>query len=136
MSKSLSVLRSRRFDSAADALVVAAAVGRLGRPGSATLVFLDDDARVVDVLVISDGGDQLAHVLDLALQMQEPELEELFVITDRTGEVPADRPDDELVWMELSDLASSYGVCLLDWYVVFDMQAFSVAEFAPSPARW
>ena len=136
MSDSVSILRSRRFACAADALLVAAAVGRLRRPGSATFVFLDDDRRLVDVLVVEDGGDQLAHVLDMALQLQEPEVEELFVVTDRTGEVPADRPDDELVWLELLDLAAEHGTTLLDWFVVWDMKAFSVAEFAPRPAQW
>jgi len=134
--KSISVLRSRRFEGAADALVVAAAVGRQRCPGSATFVFLDDDRRLLDLLVVADGGDQLAHVLDMASELQDDEVESLFVITDRTGEVPADRPDDELVWLELVDLAADRGMTLLDWFVVWDMNAFSVAEFAPRPAQW
>ena len=60
----------------------------------------------------------------------------LFVITDRSGEVFADRPDDELVWMELVDLAAAAGFTLLDWFVVFGTMAFSVAEYAPRPAQW
>ena len=65
-----------------------------------------------------------------------PDLSAMVLFTDRTGEVPADRPDDELTWMELSAHAEAAGVSLLDWIVVWGRYAFSVAQFAPSPARW
>jgi hypothetical protein len=42
----------------------------------------------------------------------------LFIAVDRTGEMPADRPDDELLWMELRDLAAAKDLCLCDLFVV------------------
>jgi hypothetical protein len=58
------------------------------------------------------------------------------LLTDRTGETMADRPDDELAWEELVGQATAAGLELLDWWVIFGTQAFSVAEFAPTPAGW
>jgi hypothetical protein len=102
----------------------------------ATLVLVDDDRRLVDFFVVEDGAEQLIYVIERIVEADWPEVTALFLVTDRTGEVPADRPDDELVWMELASLASFYGVTLLDWFVVWGTNAFSVAEFAPVPAQW
>jgi hypothetical protein len=64
------------------------------------------------------------------------EVDAVFIAVDRTGEIPADRPHDELLWMELVELASLQDVLLLDWFVVFGTKCYSVAEFAPIPAQW
>lgn len=39
-------------------------------------------------------------------------------------------------WEELVGLARSLRLQLLDWWVTVDQQAFSIAEFAPTPAGW
>jgi hypothetical protein len=134
---SLEVLRREiRFDSPKEAYAVAASVSRLRRPGSATVVSLDDDRRVIDLLVVEDGAGHESEMIELMVLSEESGLSSLFLVTDRTGEVPADRPDDELTWMELVELAASDGLVLRDWFIVWGTKAFSVAEFAPLPAQW
>jgi hypothetical protein len=130
------LFRRHHFTSAHDALRLAAAVSQRERPGSATLVFLNSNRGLVDIRVIEDGGDQLVEVLELVFTIDDTGASGLFIITDRSGEMSADRPDDELVWMELVDLAATAGITLLDWFVVFGTTTFSVAEFAPLPAQW
>jgi len=137
MPDAMDVLRRElEFVDAASALRLLKAIRRLDRPGSLTLVLVDDDRRLVDFFVVEDGAEQLVYVVERIVEADWPEVTALFLVTDRTGEVPADRPDDELVWMELASLASFYGVTLLDWFVVWGTTAFSVAEFAPVPAQW
>jgi hypothetical protein len=62
--------------------------------------------------------------------------EAILVVSDRSGEVPADRPDDELIWEEMRGAAAAHDVVLIDWYVVWNTTAFSIAEFAPSGPGW
>jgi hypothetical protein len=134
---SLEVLRRQvRFVSAKEALAVAAGVSRLHRPGSATVVALDDDRRLMDLCVVEDGAGHESQLVELIGLSEKPGVCSLFLVTDRTGEVPADRPDDELLWMELVELAATDGLILRDWYIVSGTFAFSVAEFAPRPAQW
>ena len=130
------LFRGHHYRSAHDALRMAAAVSQQEQPGSATLVFLNRDRGLVDIRVVEDGGDLLVEVLELVFTIDDSGASSLFIITDRSGEVSADRPDDELVWMELVDLAATVGITLLDWFVVFGTTTFSVAEFAPRPAQW
>ena len=115
---------------------MAAAVSQRKVPGSATLVLLNRNRELVDIRIVEDGADCLAEVLELVFTIDDSGASNLFIITDRSGEVSADRPDDELVWMELVDLAATVGITLLDWFVVFGTRSFSVAEFAPLPAQW
>jgi hypothetical protein len=137
MPDAMDVLRRElEFVDAASAMSLLKAIRRLDRPDSLTLVLVDDDRRLVDFFVVEDGAEQLVYVVERIVEADWPEVTALFLVTDRTGEVPADRPDDELVWMELASLASFYGVTLLDWFVVWGTTAFSVAEFAPVPAQW
>lgn len=62
--------------------------------------------------------------------------EQLMLVSNRTGEYCADRPDDELVWEEMVGVARANDVVLLDWWVTWGTKAFSLAEFAPTPAAW
>jgi hypothetical protein len=130
------LFRRHHFTSADDAVRVAAAVSQQKLPGSVTLVLLNRNRGVVDIRVVEDGGDQLVEVLELVFTIDDSGASSLFIVTDRSGEVSADRPDDELVWMELVDLAATAGITLLDWFVVFGTMTFSVAQFAPLPAQW
>ena len=125
-----------RFEAASDALVLLIGVSRAGKPGSATLVLLDEDRRLVDPLVVEDGGSQLRRLVQTACEADIPDVTDLRIVTDRTGEVPADRFDDELLWLDLVELAESLGINLLDWFVVSGRYGFSVAEHAAVPAQW
>ena len=130
------LFRGHHYTSAHDALRMAAAVSQRKRPGSVTLVLLNRNRELVDIRIVEDGADCLPEVLELVFTIDDSGASGLFIITDRSGEVFADRPDDELVWMELVDLAATVGITLLDWFVVYGTMTFSVAEFAPLPAQW
>ena len=99
MPDAMDVLRRElEFVDAASALSLLKAIRRLDRPGSLTLVLVDDDRRLVDFFVVEDGAEQLVYVVERIVEADWPEVSALFLVTDRTGEGPADRPDDELVW--------------------------------------
>lgn len=118
----------------ADAMHFTAGLSRLGIPGAALLVVLDEERRLLDIVTVVDGAEHLEQLVEFAWLYAEAR--SLLLAVDRTGEVPADRPDDELTWLELLDLASAKGLALLDWYVVWGTKAFSVTEHAPAPAGW
>jgi DNA repair protein RadC len=128
--------RECRFEAPSDALVLLRSLSREGQRGSATLVLLDEDRRLVDLFVVEGGDSQLRHITELVCQADMPDVTDMLIVSDRTGEAPADRPDDELTWMELVDLAESWDITLLDWFVVTGRYSFSVAQFAPIPAQW
>jgi hypothetical protein len=130
------VRRCLQFRSAADAQGMLAAIRQRSEPGTAVVIFLDSDRRPVDAFFITDGGDEVVEVVESVCLLRDHEATCAFLVTDRTGEVPADRIDDELTWMELVALAAVTGVTLLDWFVVWEAKVFSVAEFAPLPAQW
>ena len=110
---------------------------RYSTPGSVMVVYLRPDRRVHDLLLIQGGGEELLDdLIYVTCSPDEPEAASLFIATDRTGEVPADRPDDELRWMELHANAAEGETELLDWFIVWGTAAFSVAEFAPIPPGW
>jgi hypothetical protein len=106
------------------------------RPGSLIVVLIDEDRRLVDLVIIEDGADQMVYAVEKLVDADLADVAAMVLVTDRTGEVPADRPDDRLVWMELVALAETGGITLLDWFVVWGRYAFSPAEFAPVPAQW
>lgn len=83
----------------ADQFVAAAA--RRTTPGMATMIFADRSGKAVDLFCIEGGGEQLPELVELTCSQSKPEICGLVLVTDRTGEVPADRPDDELTWLEL-----------------------------------
>jgi hypothetical protein len=137
VSDALDVLRRECcFEAAPDATVLLQSVSRADRRGSATVVLLDEDRRLVDLLMVDDGGDELLAVVRAVCEALIPDVTDMLLVTDRSGETPCDRPDDELVWMELVELTDSWDITLLDWFVVSGRYSFSVAEFAPTPAQW
>jgi hypothetical protein len=120
-------------------------------PGSAGFVLLDRDRRFRELLVLPDpertgpgtgrlgperASENLPRLLDI-ICTPEGDPPTLLLLTDRSGETPLDRPGDELLWQELHAAAATRGTTLLDWFVLADQRwAFSVAEFAPTPAGW
>ncbi|MGI8517115.1 MAG: hypothetical protein ACR2ME_02050 [Acidimicrobiia bacterium] len=62
--------------------------------------------------------------------------EALLFVSNRTGEVPADRPTDETEWEALAAVCAREDVILLDWWVSSGRYAFSVAEFSSTPSGW
>ncbi len=112
-------------------------VSRRTRRGDAVFTFLDDDRRLVELFVVEDGAAMLPTLVEFMCSADEPEVSGLLLVTDRTGEIPADRPDDELRWQELVDLAAAGATTLFDWFVVGGGRwGFSLAEHAPTPAAW
>jgi hypothetical protein len=137
MSDALDVLRREcRFETAPDATVLLRSVSRAAQRGSATVVLLDEDRRLVDLVMVEDGSEELVAVVEAVCEALIPDVTDMLLVTDRSGETPCDRPDDELVWIELVELTDSWDITLLDWFVVSGRYSFSVAEFAPIPAQW
>jgi len=137
MDDPIAVLRrDLRFTSAADAMLVARGLWNQRLPGSAAVILLDEERQLVDLLCVVDGGDKLPDIVAMLCSAEMPNVTGLLLLSDRTGEVPADRPDDELTWMELLDLGASSDITVYDWLVISDHWAFSVAEFIPVPAEW
>ena len=65
------LFRRHHFTSANDALRMAAAVSQRVRPGSATLVFLNRNRGLLDILVVEDGADHLVEVLELVFTIDD-----------------------------------------------------------------
>ena len=125
------------FRSRDDAMAFIAAASRHTEPGYLTLAFCDADHRLVDLLVVTDGdrGD-VKTLVALVCGVVTVDAVGLLMVSDRTGEIPADRPHDELLWLELVQVAKNERITLYDWMVTWGTKAFSIAEFAPISAQW
>ena len=119
-----------------DFLPLLRSLRKLDIPGCVSVVFLRHDRRFYDSLTVTDGGDRVAQVFAHLLNIDDPKIGAMVLATDRTGEVPADRSDDEFHWTGMHEAASHCGIDLLDWFVVWGSKAFSVAEHATIPAGW
>jgi hypothetical protein len=124
------------FDSPDDARPFVAWLARRSRPGTAIAVMLDRQRRLLDVRAVPRAADRPDHVLGLVATTCHRRAVEVLLLIDRTGQPLGDRPDDELVWEELVEHADELGLHLVDWWVLFGDEAFSVAERCPTPAGW
>ncbi len=124
------------FCSRDEAMSFVAGVSRNSERGNLTLAFCDSDHRLVDMVVVADGGTGVRETVEILCGVVTIDATGLLLISDRTGELPADRPDDELLWIELVQIAKNQNITLYDWFVTWGLKAFSVAEFAPLPAQW
>lgn len=122
--------------SATDFFPLLKSLRKLDIPGCVSVVFLRPDRRFYDSITVTDGGCRVPQVVSHLLNIEDPKVGAIVLASDRTGEVPADRPDDEFDWVGMHEAASHCGIDLLDWFVVWGTKAFSVAEFAPVPAGW
>ena len=128
--------RRYSFDTADDAAAFAAAVARCSRPGLALAVCLDVRRQLLDLHGVPRGAEDLAEVLHTVAHTCSDRTHAVLLLTDRSGEVLADRPDDEVRWQELVEVADDLGLQLLDWWLLFGDRTCSVAERSPTPARW
>jgi hypothetical protein len=117
-----------------DGIELSASLVRQGQPGTQLVAAADHAGRVQ--LLIPDPEsrpitDHVALLCDLGLPG-----ESIFIVSDRTGEEPADRPDDELDWECARGVADVAGIHLLDWWITWETLVFSAAEFAPSGPGW
>ncbi len=125
-----------RIRTQGDAIQMVGAIARRTNHGDVAAIYLNREGEIVELFVFADGAEHLDQLVDITCSPDEPEVAQLVLVTDRTGEVPADRPDDELLWMELHANAAEGATQLMDWFVTSGRYAFSVAEFAPIPAGW
>ena len=125
-----------RIRTQGDAMQMVGAIARRTNHGDVAAIYLNHDGEIVELFVFTDGAEHLDQLVYITCSPDEPEVAQLVLVTDRTGEVPADRPDDELLWMELHANAAEGATQLMDWFVTSGRYAFSVAEFAPIPAGW
>lgn len=113
--------------------LVAAATTRVP-VGVDVVVLLDPDGGWIEAFPMEPGS-SLPEVVELCASRLVPGAA-LLIVSNRTGEVPADRSGDELAWEELRGIATSHGIHLLDWFVFSGRWTFSAAEFAPSGDGW
>ena len=118
----------------ADAMPIIASLGRILDPGDSAVVAFDEENELTLVVEV-DPDESVAECVGLLAGVALPG-EHILVVSNRSGQVPADRPDDELVWEEMVDVARANDVILWDWWVVWGTKAFSLAEFALTPAAW
>lgn len=122
-----------RLRAPADALIMA---GCVSRQEAGTHLFLAlDRAGRVEVFLPVEGDPPIAETVGRLAFFGLPR-ESMLVISNRTGEEPADRPGDELEWECARGAAEEHGVRLLDWWIVWGTALFSAAEFAPSGPGW
>jgi hypothetical protein len=117
-----------------DGLAIVAVSANRQPPGAHLIVGVDRDHRL-RLLLFMEPETPLGTTMSMLAEMCLPG-EALMVVTNRTGEVPADRPDDELLWEEMLGATTSRRVVLLDWWILWGTKAFSAAEFAPSGPGW
>jgi hypothetical protein len=124
----------------ADALQLVACISRRSNPGDVCAVFLDDDRRIVELFVTQDADsvdDFLPQFVYVTCSPDETDVTGLMLVSDRTGQVPLDRPGDEIRWQELVANAAEGGVTLYDWFIIADRRfAYSLPQFAPTPPQW
>ena len=117
-----------------DALPLVAALSVRTDPGVDVVLAFDRRGVLVAGLPMEPNC-SLPMVVALIAGVAAPG-ERLMLVSNRTGQQCADRPDDELVWEEMVGVARAHDIVLLDWWVTWGTKAFSLAEFAPTPAAW
>lgn len=123
--------------SSADALAVVSAV--MAHPMEAqTVVLLLDAVRLGErVLVINHNGnpsDLCTLVEGVCSNYAEPDTRAIVVATMRPG--GATRPGDIDLWLEASALAESFGIELLEWFVVGPAGPECPRDLIGEPERW
>ena len=111
-----------------------AVLSRRIEPGVDALLGFDPQGRLAGILQF-EPGTSLPSVVEIVAEVSLPG-EQLMWVSNRTGEPTADRWDDELVWEEMVGITQANDLVLLDWFVTWGTTAFSLAEFAPTPAPW
>jgi hypothetical protein len=118
-----------------DAAELTAAIGLRTAPGETVIAAFDRQQRLQVVVPIALGENSLLEYVDLFCQIALPR-ESLFIVSNRSGELPADRPSDEADWEALAACCEKAEVYLLDWWIQSETYAFSAAEFASTPPGW
>ena len=72
----------------------------------------------------------------LAAAELEPEVAGVVLACFRAGPALAPLPGEEACFLSLRDLCDDVGVELVDWFVVVDGRATSLAELAAAPSCW
>lgn len=118
-----------------DILDLLAALAQRTEAGDTLALGFDEERFLTVGLPLDLSGASLPEFVKLFCGLWAPG-EALLLVSNRTGEVPANRPDDTQTWMEMTAQCSAEDVVLLDWFVIWERSAFSLAETAPTPAGW
>ena len=117
-----------------DAVPLVAALSTRTDPGVDVLLAFDDQGHLTMAIPL-EPGTSLPAVVGLIAGIALPG-EQLMLVSNRSGQDCADQWDDELVWEEMVGTARANDIVMLDWWVTVGTKAFSLAEFAPTPAAW
>jgi hypothetical protein len=106
-------------------------------PAPETVVLVLDRRHCGSVCLVIEGGVRVDALVTLltSLARADPRVGALVVAT--TGCLSAQvGAEQELAWFEAREQLDALGVELLDWFLLTDRQAGSVAELTDSQWRW
>ena len=109
-------------------------------PPCITGLLLDAGHRGLACLEVQGRADTDAAVdvveTILAAAELEPEVAGVVLACFRAGPALTPAPGEETCFLALRDLCDDAGLELLDWFVVVDGRATSLADLASAPSRW
>lgn len=128
----------RLVDSAEAALEVVLAATHTPPRAEVIALLLDEDLRGRSVVVV-DGTlspDAVVEVMEmLGEAVADADRDQAIVLTSvRTECGPL--PGDVDRWLELNEIADTYGCELMEWFVVTDGVAWCPRDFLAEPPRW
>jgi DNA repair protein RadC len=123
-----------------DALRVVLAVAS-DPPGPETVVLVLDQAHRGITCLACEGATSAGQVAELGallvvLSEQEPRVGAVVMATARPGEPVGPSPEDEATYFDLRQSLAEVDVDLLDWFLLADGLAVSVAETVDACWRW
>jgi len=128
----------RVVDSAEAALAVVLAAAHVPARSEVIALLLDDDLRghtivVVDGTVSPDAVSEIMEMLgEAAAGADRDQAIVLAAIRLDGGPLPGDVDR----WLELNEIADTFGCELLEWFVISDGVAWCPRDFLAEPPRW
>ena len=126
--------RIRLADQTETMPLLKAAMTRM-EPGQVLVACLDKRRRLIELIPVLAPDNELPAMAE-TLALAPKKVRGIVIATFRPNMVPADTPEDEPRWESMQAALADSHVTLLDWFVVGERWAWSVAEHAATPAKW
>lgn len=128
----------RVVDSAEAALAVILAAARIPARSEVIALLLDADLRghtivVIDGTVSPDAVSEIMEMLGEAVAGHDRD-QAIVLASVRLDGGPL--PGDVDRWLELNEMADTFGCELLEWFVITDGVAWCPRDFLAEPPRW
>ncbi len=109
-----------------------------GREAGVVLACLDRQRFPLTMFVV-EGGDDIVLALGVLIEADRDRRSPLHAValaTSRPGRAEAPGPEELRVWAVLERRCADAGIELLDWFLLSDGAAWSVAAHAGCLSRW